>query len=443
MPTIHILNELDTLLKFYDTSWDTNSQNLLESKEFIPTLTKYNENVRAKFDDDTNVWGMSYEIAAETFGYIYRLKTKVYIAKVNDGIFTDFIYFDPKGFSPEFKPFLNRIDNRLKWKKEDKNLLLKTQWKFMNCVLQDKKEKDDPIEKRPYYTLLTSIHPDVWKHVKNGLYIFSVRDLLLVRKDRKEPWIDLVGEKFHKTDKSIGFIPKKFLPIFNSTGSKDYFDIPIPPYDDWSYIRSFSYDPLGDPKFRNLNLDWNTKKDIAVFRGSATGCGYNAFNNTRIRLAKLANKFPEYLDAGITREPTKKKFIANRKTGIGYFDMSGIGLSVVNRLSKEEQSNYKYVLYVEGNVSAHRLATDMLMGSVILFVETEYTLWFEHLLVEYQHYISVKKDLSDLIEKIKWCRENDDICQSIATNCRKFALDILQRDVLLNSVGNMIQNVLN
>ncbi len=31
-------------------------------------------------------------------------------------------------------------------------------------------------------------------------------------------------------------------------------------------------------------------------------------------------------------------------------------------------------------------------------------MWFSHLLKPYIHYVPVKSDLSDLIEKIQWCR---------------------------------------
>jgi hypothetical protein len=75
---------------------------------------------------------------------------------------------------------------------------------------------------------------------------------------------------------------------------------------------------------------------------------------------------------------------------------------VAKAIANPEKQDLRFgvfdILEIEGNVAAHRIASDMLLGSVPLIVDTEYTLWFQHLLKEYVHYIPVKKDLSDLID---------------------------------------------
>jgi hypothetical protein len=47
-------------------------------------------------------------------------------------------------------------------------------------------------------------------------------------------------------------------------------------------------------------------------------------------------------------------------------------------------------------------------------------MWYFPLLKPYHDHVPVKADLSDLGEKIKWCRENDDKCREIAENAKKF-----------------------
>ena len=54
------------------------------------------------------------------------------------------------------------------------------------------------------------------------------------------------------------------------------------------------------------------------------------------------------------------------------------------------------------------------------------------------HYIPIKKDLSDLIEKIKWCKKNDKICEKIAENAKKFAKKYLSE----NGCMDFLQNIL-
>lgn len=43
----------------------------------------------------------------------------------------------------------------------------------------------------------------------------------------------------------------------------------------------------------------------------------------------------------------------------------------------------------------------------------------------YKHYIPIKKDLSDLVDKIKWAKENDEEAQQIAKKGQLFAFENL------------------
>jgi hypothetical protein len=48
--------------------------------------------------------------------------------------------------------------------------------------------------------------------------------------------------------------------------------------------------------------------------------------------------------------------------------------------------------------------------------------------------VPVKSDLSDLEEKIKWCRENDDKCKEIAKNAKDLYKLYVSRDGILGEV---------
>ena len=92
-----------------------------------------------------------------------------------------------------------------------------------------------------------------------------------------------------------------------------------------------------------------------------------------------------------------------------------------------EQSNYKYIIHIDGNVNAYRLLTTMTTGSLILRVTSQYTSWVDHLLQHKVHYIPVKADLSDLLDVVRWCKQNDDRCREIASNGMKMAQTILSK----------------
>ena len=48
-----------------------------------------------------------------------------------------------------------------------------------------------------------------------------------------------------------------------------------------------------------------------------------------------------------------------------------------NFMDTLEQSKHKYILNIDGHVKAFRLGNELRMGSVVLLVDSPYTLWFQ------------------------------------------------------------------
>jgi hypothetical protein len=68
-------------------------------------------------------------------------------------------------------------------------------------------------------------------------------------------------------------------------------------------------------------------------------------------------------------------------------------------------------------------------------------MWFTPLLKEYVHYIPIKEDLSDLIQKIKWCKENDDKCKKIALASYDLAINELTMEKALDYMAHALNNL--
>ena len=82
--------------------------------------------------------------------------------------------------------------------------------------------------------------------------------------------------------------------------------------------------------------------------------------------------------------------------------------------------DYKYTITLDGNFSPWARGPSMLYSkSVPLVVESEGTPLYQRSWEPYVHYIPVKLDLSDLIEKIEWLKKNDDKAKEIAHNGSK------------------------
>jgi hypothetical protein len=69
-------------------------------------------------------------------------------------------------------------------------------------------------------------------------------------------------------------------------------------------------------------------------------------------------------------------------------------------MTLKEQSRFKYIVHIDGNVNAYRLLTTMKTGSVILRVVSEYTSWADKYLKPDVHYVGVRADLTDLEERL-------------------------------------------
>lgn len=70
--------------------------------------------------------------------------------------------------------------------------------------------------------------------------------------------------------------------------------------------------------------------------------------------------------------------------------------------------DYKYQISLDGTVASYRLPY-LLAGDGLIFKQA--SSYYEHFyrsLLPDKHYILIKKDLSDLIEKIQWAKEHDD-----------------------------------
>ena len=289
--------------------------------------------------------------------------------------------------------------------------------RVMQCVVKPFAKSSSIEKNNEYLELVRGLD------LPDGVFILNLTDAVILRNDGKSPFTMVTG----KTDLGA-YNFDKHIPILSLSGQRNYLDIPIPNYDDVMYVLKTPNrfkDGKSDP---NLVTDWDYKKyDVAVFRGGPTGCGYTELTNMRIKLVQMKSPL---LDAKLsakagTETVDTKSIRFDPKYGLGMLNTSIKTSS--NFLNMKEQSNYKYIIHIDGNVNAYRLLTTMTTGSLILRVTSQYTSWVDHLLQHKVHYIPVKADLSDLLDVVRWCKQNDDRCREIASNGMKMAQTILSK----------------
>jgi len=325
--------------------------------------------------------------------------------------------------------------------KKRKINLNRKKWHANNCVFRNEfpiYEGDLNVE------LFKNMISELCKNRKipNVQFFINYRDSPILKKNLTEPYHHLFDSKNVPIEKEYQF--KKFCPILSQSITNDYADILIPTNDDWlmnsskiftnNCSNSYTFN-----KFENLQLNWKKKKNICVFRGSATGCGMSITNNMRLKAAQISLEYPTLLDAGITDwKPRDKKYSGEP---IKIINPNDFKFTLVDGLTRQEQSEYKYILNIEGYVSAFRLSSELRMNSVVLLCESDYKMWYSDSLVEYEHYVPVKKDLSNLIDQINWCKKNDKKCEKIASNALQFYEKYLTKDALFDYMQKCMINI--
>ncbi|KAL4220213.1 Protein O-glucosyltransferase 2 [Mactra antiquata] len=209
------------------------------------------------------------------------------------------------------------------------------------------------------------------------------------------------------------------LPVFIWSGHDQFHDITMPSY----YLATSALHMLTGAKdvvksgillsdnFNIFNVvgnsvtPWENKTEVGYFRGQDSSQG-------RLDLVMLSKKYPEYIDA---------KFYLLLKVE---HDVEKYG-EIVEHVQFFNFFKYKYQINIDGYVAAYRLPLLLAGDSVVFKQDSEY---YEHFLLDlqpYVHYIPFKNDLSDLIEKIQWARDNDEKAKEIGRNGRKYVLENL------------------
>jgi hypothetical protein len=101
---------------------------------------------------------------------------------------------------------------------------------------------------------------------------------------------------------------------------------------------------------------------------------------------------------------------------------------------------YGILLDIEGNGYSGRLKHLLWSHRPILLVDRPHKEFFYEHLQEWIHYIPVKRDLSDLVEKTRWCLDNYDKGQQIAENAYQFSKIHLTRSACYEKWRDIIQS---
>lgn len=408
------------------------------------------ENYNTKIVNEAKIYDTLDEKSINnTIKYIFeKYRTGVYV-KIENNQLTQFVTLYNANFTNDFSEVLKfkegdankYFQNKLKYLKFKPPRMNPdtSKWASTNCLLRTELSDEGPTERylNEFYDMINKTCQN--RKVGNCIFFIYRKDFPNLTYNNTEADEHLWNSE-NKLMKSP-YDKAKFVPIFSQSTTVRHANLLLPTGDDWDIITQEFNDYKVDPEFKIAK--WEDRKPIVIWRGMSTGCGNDVDSNPRLKLSQmtldLKAKGIHYLDAGIVKNTSRDKKIFGHE----YVDFQRNTKYHFDFIDKVEQTKYKFTINVEGNSAAYRYGSLFRFGFCVLNVESKYKMWFEEYLVPYEHYIPVKHDLSDLIEKIEWCLKNDDTCKKISENGVKFFNKYFNRDFIYDYLSNSFNAIAN
>lgn len=205
---------------------------------------------------------------------------------------------------------------------------------------------------------------------------------------------------------------ERLHPIFSWCGSNNTRDIVMPTYD----LTESVLETMGRVSLDMMSVQANTgpawpqKNATAFWRGRDS-------RQERLELVKLSRAHPKIIDAAFTNF----FFFKHNESLYG---------PLVKHVSFFDFFKYKYQINIDGTVAAYRMPYLLAGDSVVLKQDSGYYEHFYSQLKPWEHYIPIRADLEDLLEKIQWARDHDEEARVIAQKGQQFARSHLMGDMI-------------
>jgi hypothetical protein len=187
------------------------------------------------------------------------------------------------------------------------------------------------------------------------------------------------------------------------------------------FVNSGGYAAFRAPSSR---LPWSLRRDTVLWRGTSTGIGQVTTETTaagdphlrqRIRMCLMLRSV-QGTDARIGK--TESDVSSRDRERLRRHGLLG------GKIRQRNWGRYKFALDVDGHTNAwSNFFVRMLLGCCVLKIESQHGFrqWYYNRLMPWRHYVPVRADMADMVEKIEWCRGHDGECAEIARAGSAFA----------------------
>lgn len=205
-------------------------------------------------------------------------------------------------------------------------------------------------------------------------------------------------------------------------------------FDTYEYMRYFKKDNLASFLFGDITFAPEVPsfvKSRPIGNDNGNSVLLNLDKNRHFTFVKDNRKFTDKQDMLIGRafvdQPHRVRFW-EMYFGHPMCDLGNINKKLgshpewnVKPIAIDQHLDYKYILCLEGNDVASNLKWVMSSNSVAIMPRPVYETWFmEGTLVPNFHYIEIKPDFSDLIEKLNYYNAHPQECEQVIQNAHTY-----------------------
>lgn len=193
---------------------------------------------------------------------------------------------------------------------------------------------------------------------------------------------------------------------------------------DRGFMRSRHYRP-----FRRLaqrgDRPWRARRDVVLWRGTSTSPGrvptppLSADDATLGQRVRLCLALRDLAGTDVRLSGVVGIADPHERPALEEAGLLGEGIA------PDRWIDVRYAIDVDGVTNAwSNLFTRLLLGCCVLKIASPagYRQWYYDDLEPWRHFVPVSSDLSDLLERIEWCRANESRSEEIAHEGQRFAL---------------------
>ncbi|KAG1671559.1 hypothetical protein FOA52_011281 [Chlamydomonas sp. UWO 241] len=264
--------------------------------------------------------------------------------------------------------------------------------------------------------------PRLNKGHHNSLFLVYMRMLTYLEEMFDMPDVDFV---ISTIDRQIALqvnASAQDEPVLRFCKSDGQADVLIPIYH--FHMKDFDGTLLDIAPRLEKKYPWVKKKNVVFGRFSPYQRHFHPHDpNMPVRKGAGGKEICVYTNRGVTACDVRTHFAEFAKQ-----HKPDLDVNIYGRLAMSEHAQFKYVVHLDGQGLSSRLDQLLPLNSVVFKEESGYHAFYHHLLKPHVHYLPFwVEQPDDILDVLKWARENDDKAEAIAGAAQKLAHKYLNK----------------